>query len=83
MKSISVTQARKDLGDIFGEVNYSKERIILTNRKRRVAIVPYEDLERLQALEDAEDRAEATAALREYRENGKTLSQKEMRKLLG
>lgn len=83
MKSISVTQARKDLGDIFGEVNYSKERIILTNRKRRVAIVPFEDLERLQALEDAEDIAEAETALREYRENGITISQQEMRKLLG
>lgn len=83
MKSISVTQARKDLGDIFGEVNYNKERIILTNRKRRVAIVPFEDLERLQALEDAEDIAEAETALREYRKNGITISQQEMKKLLG
>lgn len=83
MKSISVTQARKDLGDIFGEVNYTKERIILTNRKRRVAIVPFEDLEKLQALEDAEDIAEAETALREYRKNGKAISQQEMKRLLG
>lgn len=83
MKSISVTQARKDLGDIFGEVNYNKERIILTNRKRRIAIVPFEDLERLQALEDAQDIVEAEAALREYKENGITISQQEMKKLLG
>lgn len=83
MKSISVTQARKDLGDIFGEVNYSKERIILTNRKKRVAIVPFEDLEILQALEDAEDIAEAKSALKEYRENGIAISHKEMKKLLG
>jgi len=83
MKSISVTQARKDLGDIFGEVNYRKERVVLTNRKKSVAIVPIEDLEKLLALEDAEDIAEAEAAMKEYRKNGKTISHEEMKRLLG
>lgn len=82
MKSISVTQARKDLGDIFGEVNYHKERILLTNHKKRVAIVPYEDLEKLQAMEDAEDIREAKLALKEIEEKG-TVSLKEMKKRLG
>jgi prevent-host-death family protein len=82
MKSISVTKARKDLGDIFGEVNYHKERILLTNHKKRIAIVPYEDLEKLQALEDAEDIREAKLALKEIEEKG-TISLREMKKRLG
>lgn len=82
MKSFSVTQARKDLGDIFGEVNYHKERIVLTNHKKRVAIVPIEDLEILEALENAADIHEAELALKETKEKG-TISLKEMKKRLG
>lgn len=82
MKSISVTQARKDLGDIFGQVNYHKKRILLTNHKKRVAIVPIEDLELLEALENAEDLREAKLALKEIEEKG-TLSFEEMKKRLG
>lgn len=50
-------------------------------KKKRSAAAPVEDLKRLQALEDAEDVAEAEAALKEYRENGKSISHHEMRKL--
>ena len=82
MKSVSVTQARKDLGDIFGEVNYHKQRILLTNHKKRVAIVPIEDLETLEALENANDIHEAKLALKEIKEKG-TISLKEMKKRLG
>lgn len=81
-KSISVTQARKDLGDVFGEVNYHKTRILLTNHKKRVAIVPMEDLELLEALENAEDIREAKLALKEIEEKG-TISLEEMKKRLG
>lgn len=82
MKSISVTQARKDLGDIFGVVNYQKERILLTNHNKRVAIVPYEDLERLEALDDAEDARQAKLALNTVDKDG-TISLEEMKKILG
>ena len=78
-KSISVTAARKELGDIFGEVSYKKERILLTNHKKSVAIVPIEDLELLEALEDAEDIHEAKLALKEIQEKG-SVSFKEMKK---
>ncbi len=81
-RSISVTQARKDLGDVFGEVNYHKERILLTNHKKCVAIVPIEDLELLEALEDAEDIYEAKLALKEIQEKG-SISFKEMKKRVG
>jgi prevent-host-death family protein len=81
-RSISVTKARKDLGDLFGEVNYHKERILLTNHKKCIAIVPLEDLERLEALEDAKDIHEAKLALKEIQEKG-SISFKEMKKRIG
>jgi prevent-host-death family protein len=82
MKAITVTKARKDLGDIFGEVNYHKSRILLTNHRKRVAIVPIEDLEILEALEDADDLYEAKLALKEIKEKG-AISFEEMKKRLG
>lgn len=81
MKSISVTQARKDLGEVFGKVNYHKERIVLTTHRKRVAIVPIEYLEILEALENAEDLREAKLALKEIEEKG-TISFEEMKKRL-
>lgn len=81
-RNISVTQARKDLGDIFGEVSYYKERIILTNHKKRIAIVPIEDLETLEALDNAEDIREAKLALKEIEEKG-AISLEETKKRLG
>lgn len=82
MKRISVTQARKDLGDIFGEVNYHKERILLTNHKKCVAVVPMEDLKILEALENDEDVREALLALKEIEKKG-SMPMKEMKKRLG
>lgn len=82
MKTISVTQARKDLGEIFGDVSYTKERIILTNHKKRVAIVPIEDLEKLEALENEEDIREGKSALKEIREKG-SIPFDEMKKRTG
>jgi prevent-host-death family protein len=81
MKKISVTQARKDLGDIFGLVNYNKERILLTNHSKQVAIVPIEDLEALEAIENAEDIRQAKLALKEIKRKG-TIPLKEMKKRL-
>ncbi len=81
MKIITVTQARKDLGDIFGDVNYYKERVILSNHRKRIAMVPIEDLEKLEALENAEDIREAKLALQEIKEKG-AVSLKEMKRRL-
>lgn len=81
-RSISVTQARKDLSDVFGEVNYHKERILLTSHKKCVAIVPIEDLERLEALEDMDDIQEAKLALQEIEEEG-SVPFEEMKRRLG
>lgn len=80
--SISATQARKELGEIFRGVNYHKKRILLTNHKKRVAVVPIEDLETLEAREVAQDIHEAKKALKEIEVKG-TISLKEMKKRLG
>lgn len=82
LRNIPVTQARKELGEVFGEVSYNKERIILTNRKRKVAIVPMEDLELLEALEDADDIHEAKLAIKEAKEKG-TIPFEEMKRKYG
>ncbi len=81
-KSVSVTKARESLGDIFGEVNYQKRRIVITSHKKSVAMVPIEDLELLEALEDAEDIREANAALKEIKEKG-SISFEEMKSRIG
>ncbi|WP_155117460.1 type II toxin-antitoxin system Phd/YefM family antitoxin [Neochlamydia sp. EPS4] len=82
VRSISMTQARKDLGKILVRVNYHKKRILLTNHKKRIAIVPIKDLETLEALENAQDIHEAKKALKEIEAKG-TISLKEMKKRLG
>ena len=33
LRNISVTQARKELGDVFSEVNYNKERIVIDSQR--------------------------------------------------
>lgn len=81
-RSISVTQARKELSDVFGEVSYHKERILLTSHKKCVAIVPIEDLEKLEALEDIEDIQAALLALKEVEESG-SISLEEMKRRIG
>lgn len=81
LRKVSVTQARKDLGNIFGEVSYQKERIVLTNHKKCVAIVPIEDLEAIEAMENKEDIRQAKLALKEIKKKG-TISSKEMKKRL-
>ena len=71
MTSISTAQARDQLSDIINRVAYGKERIALTRRgKPLVAIVPIEDVELLEELEDRHDLEAARAALGEAREKG-------------
>ena len=83
MRSISVTQARDEMKEIVNSVAYGKERIYLTSHdKKVVALVPIEDVEILEALDNAEDIREAELALKEVEESG-TISFAEMKKRLG
>ena len=81
MTDLSITNARKGFFDLFDRVIRKRDRVIIARRGRdRVAIVPVEDLEKLQAFEDAADIAAADAAMAEP---GKSIPYEEVRKELG
>ena len=64
MEQVAITDARDDFADIVNRVTYRGERVVLTRRgKRLAAIIPVEDLELLERLEDAADLEEIRAAL--------------------
>ncbi len=78
-KALSVAEAREHFGDVTNKVIYAKERIVLSkHRKAVLAIVPIEDYEYLESLEDRIDIQEGEAALEEHEaSNGKTISLRE------
>jgi len=64
MSKIAVIDARKDLADILNRASYGKERVVLTRRGKDVAaIVPIDDLNLLEAIEDHMDLKESEAIL--------------------
>jgi prevent-host-death family protein len=70
-ESLSAAQARAELAEIINRAAYSKERVVLTRRGKRVAaVVPVEDLDLLEALEDRLDLEEARKALSEAGRKG-------------
>lgn len=69
--SISVSHARREMSELVNRVAYGKERIYFTSHEKKlVALVPIEDVETLEAMEDAEDIYEAELALKEIEEKG-------------
>jgi prevent-host-death family protein len=66
MTNISTAEARNDFADVINRASFGKERFVLTRRgKKLVAIVPVEDLDLLEEMEDQMDIAAAKAALAE------------------
>jgi prevent-host-death family protein len=66
MGSMAASEAREKFADTLNRVAYGRERVVLERHgKPAVALVPIEDLELLQALEDRADLADARAALAE------------------
>ncbi|MDF1554545.1 MAG: type II toxin-antitoxin system Phd/YefM family antitoxin [Deferrisomatales bacterium] len=82
MTRIGATEARAKWADLLDHVMFSRERIIIERRNKAVAIVPLEDLELLQKLEDRIDARAAQAALDEMGEAPGT-TWEEFRKELG
>ena len=59
-----ISEARGEFSETINRVAYRGERVVLTRHGRRVAaVVPVEDLELLEALEDAHDLDEVREAL--------------------
>jgi prevent-host-death family protein len=67
----SVTTARRDFSEICNRVAYGHERVAIERHgKNCVAVVPYEDVELLEAIEDQLDLRAAVAALKEAEDEG-------------
>ena len=72
-ESISTALARERFADVLNEVAFGKRRIGLTRHGKRVAVVvPVEDADLLEWLEDQRDLEEARRALEEARRDGTT-----------
>jgi len=81
MTKISTAEARSDFADVISRASFGKERFVLTRRgKKLVAIIPIEDLDLLEELEDQMDVAAAKAALAESDER---VSYQDLRRELG
>jgi len=81
MTEIAVADARRNFSDAVNRVAYGKERLIIKRRGKGVAaIVPMEDLEAIEAIEDKIDLAMAKKALRE---KGKPIPWQKVKKQLG
>jgi prevent-host-death family protein len=71
MANISTKEARGQLSDVISRAAFAKERIVLTRHGKAVAaVVPIEDLELLEHLEDRIDLEDARAALKEVKKKG-------------
>jgi prevent-host-death family protein len=71
MAAITSRELRAGLADTLNRVAYGRERVLIErNGKPVAALVPVEDLEAIEAHEDAEDVADLKAALAEAQERG-------------
>jgi len=83
MSNISTKEARRQHSTVISRAAVAKERIILTRHGKAVAaVVPIEDLELLEKLEDRIDLEEARAALTDARKKG-TVSWEKIKADLG
>lgn len=82
MSRINTTDIRKELSDTLNRVAYKGERIVLHRRGKDVAcLIPMEDLNLLEALEDQLDVEEVKRRLADPKEV--PVSYKKARKELG
>lgn len=80
---ISVAFAREHFAEYLGRVTYSKDRVIVTKHGKKIAaVVPYEDLELLEKLEEASDLKEVKLRLADAKKHG-TIPWKKVKKDLG
>lgn len=85
MTKLTTTAAREAFSDVVNRAAYGKERVLLTRRgKGLVAVVPVEDLELLEHLEDRIDVDEARKALADMkRKRQKTVPLSRIKRELG
>ena len=72
MDVMPANRAKADFAELVKRVAEGKERIALTRNGETLAVVvPVEDAEALEAMEDDRDRHDAEAALAEFEASGK------------
>jgi prevent-host-death family protein len=83
MGQVNTVNARAQFSEIINRAAFGKERVTLTRRgKEIVAVVPIEDVQLLEALEDKIDLEEARASLAEAKKKG-TVPWEKIKKELG
>ena len=83
MTTLSTVKARENFSDLVNRSAYGKERVVLTRRgKGVVAVVPIEDLNLLEAIEDRLDLEDIEKALADP-ENNKAIPWDKVKKDLG
>ena len=83
MTTITAGKAREKFSELVSRVGYAKERVAVTRRGKTIAaIVPIEDMELLEKLEDRIDLEDARKALAEAKRKG-TISLAQLKKELG
>ena len=81
LSTISTAEARKRFAEIVNKVAYGKETVVLTRRGEEIAaLIPMEELELLQLVEDYIDIEDAKKALKEP---GKNIPAEKLWKELG
>ena len=66
MFTLSTVELRANLSDVLGRVRHAHERIVITKSGKPVAgIIPYDELEAIEALEEELDRKALTTARKE------------------
>ena len=64
MSERRISEVREEFSTTINRVTFGGERVVLTRHGKRVAaVVPIEDLELIEALEDARDLDDVRAAL--------------------
>lgn len=83
MATMSAGQAKAHFTEVVNRAAQGKERIMLTRRgKPLAAVIPVEDLEVIEAIEDAVDRDEIRKALKEVKVEG-VIPWEEVKRSLG
>ena len=83
MTTLSTVKARENFSDLVNRSAYGKERVVLTRRGRGVAaVIPIEDLNLLEAIEDRLDLEDIENALADP-ENKKAIPWDKVKKDLG
>ena len=81
MTALTISKARQDLAEVVNRVAYKGERFVIRRRgKKLAALIPVEDLEALEALED---RLDVQAAKKALAESNERIPYAKVRKELG